>query len=462
MRHVLLSCLCFLLLQPTAYTQHLWGCYSIGGTYGAGTFFRMDLGGGNLTRYFNCGVGDSGSPQTTFLPQPGNFYYGMTVSGGQYVRGDIYRFDVSSLQYTSLFSMDTASGYYPRGPLYKAGDGNLYGLTSNGGANGLGVLFRFDPSTNVYTKLHEFDGPTGQYPDGGVVQAANGKIYGMTTTGGSAGGGGVIFSWDPTTSTYLVEYSFSFSDGFTPFGTLTEYNGYLWGLTFGGGATGNGTLFRFDPSTSTHLLKYSFDGTNGSAPQGNLTLGANGVLYSAASQGGTDSYGVLFSFDTNNDQYTLLHDFDPLEGSRPRGQLCYASDGKVYGTCFNGGANSFGSIYSYDPVTNTYATIDDGDFTDGGTPYAGLIEYAFTIGIEETDPNVVRFFPNPASRKINYAVETGALPNQIRVYDPLGRLCSTLLPVTNTGMLELEPGCYTLLIDWTDRRSSQRLVVTGE
>ena len=288
----------------------------------------MDLGGGNLTRYFNCGVGDSGSPQTTFLPQPGNFYYGMTVSGGQYVRGDIYRFDVSSLQYTSLFSMDTASGYYPRGPLYKAGDGNLYGLTSNGGANGLGVLFRFDPSTNVYTKLHEFDGPTGQYPDGGVVQAANGKIYGMTTTGGSAGGGGVIFSWDPATSTYLVEYSFSFSDGFTPFGTLTEYNGFLWGLTFGGGATGNGTLFRFDPSTSTHLLKYSFDGTNGSAPQGNLTLGANGILYSAASQGGTDSYGVLFSFDTNNDQYTVLHDFDPLEGSRPRGQLCYASDGR--------------------------------------------------------------------------------------------------------------------------------------
>jgi uncharacterized repeat protein (TIGR03803 family) len=252
-------------LQPNTFAQHLWGSYSLGGSNGVGTFFRIDLGGGNLTRFYNCGLGGSGSPQTTFLPQPGNFYYGMTVSGGQYVRGDIYRFDAASLQYTSLFSMDSASGYYPRGPLLKANDGNLYGLTSNGGAYDLGVLFRFNPGTNVYTKLHEFDGLTGQYPDGGVVQAANGKIYGMTTSGGTSGGG-VIFSWDPATSAYLVEFSFAFSNGFTPFGTLTEYNGYLWGLAFGGGTSSYGSLFRFEPTTGTFVLKYSFDGTNGSAP----------------------------------------------------------------------------------------------------------------------------------------------------------------------------------------------------
>lgn len=385
----------------------------------------------------------------------------MTVSGGQYVRGDIYRFDAASLQYTSLFSMDSASGYYPRGPLLKANDGNLYGLTSNGGAYDLGVLFRFNPGTNVYTKLHEFDGLTGQYPDGGVVQAANGKIYGMTTSGGTSGGG-VIFSWDPATSAYLVEFSFAFSNGFTPFGTLTEYNGYLWGLAFGGGTSGYGSLFRFEPTTGTFVLKYSFDGTNGSAPQGNLTPGSNGILYSTASQGGTENYGTLFAFDTNNDQYTLLHDFDAIEGSRPRGQLCYASDGKLYGTCFNGGTNSLGSLFYFDPATNTFAKIDDGDFTDGGTPYAGLIEYAFTIGIDETAGDAMRFFPNPAAKQIRYTVEQGLLPDAIRVYDALGRLYRVLPADAYSGSLELEPGCYTVLIDRDGLRNSQRLVVTGE
>ena len=43
------------------------------------------------------------------------------------------------------------------GSLIQASDGKLYGMTSHGGSNGYGVIFSFDPSTSTYTKLKDFD-----------------------------------------------------------------------------------------------------------------------------------------------------------------------------------------------------------------------------------------------------------------------------------------------------------------
>ena len=73
------------------------------------------------------------------------------------------------------------------------------------------VLFSpFDPSASIYTKLKDFDNTNGGYPFGSLIQASNGKLYGMASAGGSidvggAGvmGAGVIFSFDLTSSTYI-------------------------------------------------------------------------------------------------------------------------------------------------------------------------------------------------------------------------------------------------------------------
>ena len=60
----------------------------------------------------------------------------------------------------------------------------LYGMTGRGGSNDAGVIFSFDPAASTYTKLMDFDYANGRYPYGSLVQASDGKLYGMTSEGG--------------------------------------------------------------------------------------------------------------------------------------------------------------------------------------------------------------------------------------------------------------------------------------
>ena len=84
-----------------------------------------------------------------------------------------------------------------------AGNGKFYGTTFMGGGNGdYGTIFSFDPTTNAQAKLFDFNyGVSGAYAHGSLVQAGNGKLYGMAQGGGS-GGLGTIYSFDPSTNTF--------------------------------------------------------------------------------------------------------------------------------------------------------------------------------------------------------------------------------------------------------------------
>ena len=46
----------------------------------------------------------------------------------------------------------------------QAGDGKLYGMTYQGGTNGMGVIFSFDPATSTYARLIDYDGTNGSRP----------------------------------------------------------------------------------------------------------------------------------------------------------------------------------------------------------------------------------------------------------------------------------------------------------
>jgi uncharacterized repeat protein (TIGR03803 family) len=75
--------------------------------------------------------------------------------------------------------------------LIQATDGNLYGATSSGGAQGYGSLFSITLS-GALTTLHSFDNTDGAAPDGTLVQGTNGDFYG-TTSGDGANGAGTVF-----------------------------------------------------------------------------------------------------------------------------------------------------------------------------------------------------------------------------------------------------------------------------
>src|SRR5258705_7244581 len=206
--------------------------------------------------------------------------YGLTPYGGQDNNGALIKFLPATNNLTVVKSFE---GYATR-PVYtnfiQAADGKLYGMTSDGGsANapfGYGVIISYDPSTSTYTRLKNFNNTDGANPNGSLVQASNGKLYGMTRYGGSNAdfggnlGYGVIFSFDPSSSTYTKLKEFGFANGDNPYGSLVQASdGKLYGMTYSGGG-GYGVIFSFDPSTSTYTKLHVFIGTIGANPYGNL------------------------------------------------------------------------------------------------------------------------------------------------------------------------------------------------
>jgi len=448
-------------ISINAQSPQLWGTMQVGGPFGIGTITRINGDGSGFERIYSF---SDGSPWCTLVPDGGSLLYGMTVSGGSHSVGNIFSYNSSNGAYNSLFSLDSANGYYPHGTVLMANDNKLYGMTSNGGAYNLGVLFSFDPSNSNFVKLHDFDNTTGQYPNGSVMQALNGKLYGMTSTGGT-NGGGIIFSYDITNNVFSDVHDFDFATGFTPFGNLIEAsNGLLYGMAFGGGTTGYGTIFSFDPANNSYLVIHNFNGTDGSAPFASLIQGDSELLYGCTSQGGANNDGTIFSIDVAGTTFTKLHDFDDATGSKPWGSVMQASDGNLYGLTAFGGANNVGAIYSYNLTSNIYTNLHDCDFTDGGFPYADLIEYNGTTGISSVNNETMKVFvyPNPSDGNITIEITKRNFQNAlVTISDMIGKQLETktLSQATTHFSLKYPRGEYLVSLKTEEGNVTTRITI---
>ena len=76
----------------------------------------------------------------------------------------------------------------------------LWGTTYYDAGNN-GLVYNYDVATGTQTVKHIFNGSDGKIPFNNVMQASNGMLYGMTSSGGSSGNG-VIFKYEPATDTY--------------------------------------------------------------------------------------------------------------------------------------------------------------------------------------------------------------------------------------------------------------------
>lgn len=360
----------------------LWGMAYSGGHDGVGVVFKTDADGKNqsVQNYFSS-LCPGAFPQRTQLIQAANGkMYGVTTSGGAGNFGELFEFDPTTKTYSRKFDFDyKVNGAYPYGSLTQALNGKLYGMTSNGGAGLGGVLFEFDPSTGAFTKKLDFNGlDNGAYPYGSLTQASDGKLYGMTY-GGGTNNFGIIFSYDPATSILSKELDFDGSiSGAYPYGSLVQAaNGKLYGMTFNGGANNKGVLFEFDPVTTTCTNKVNFNGSNGASPYGSLIQAtSNGKLYGMTSAGGVNNLGMLFEYNIATSDFVAKMNFNgSSNGASPQGDLMEASNGKLYGMTGYGGANGDGAFLEYDPATNTCVKkIDFAYYVTGANPFGGLIE----------------------------------------------------------------------------------------
>ncbi|MEP7141572.1 MAG: choice-of-anchor tandem repeat GloVer-containing protein [Ferruginibacter sp.] len=356
-----------------------------------GTIFSYDLSTFTVTKLKDFDGTDGASPVGGLIQASDGKFYGMTTNAGA---GVIYSF-VPPSSYTKLTAFDNTAGTHPNGSLVQATDGKLYGMTPEGGNSGVGVIYSFDDATSTYTRLIDLDSANGATPFGSLTQAKDGKLYGMTSKGGS-NNLGVIFSFAPSTSTYtkLIDFGVSLN-GSNPHGSLIlASDGKLYGMTTFGGGGAAGVIFSFDPSTSTFTKLYEF-GFEGANPYGNL-IEVNGKLYGLTSIGGSPGLGVIFSVDPSGSNYTVLKELDNTTGSRPFGSLVQATDGKLYGMTTQGGSNGHGVIFSYDLSNGTYTK-----WRDNGGPGSFLQASngnLYAIGTSGDDQGMTEIFSfNPLS-----------------------------------------------------------------
>ena len=360
----------------------IWGVTSAGGHYNGGTIFKTDGSGNNysIKKSLFQYCGEYGKAN---LCQASNGkLYGMTSSCcvfGAY--GILFEYDPSTKEFDKLFNFsDTIDGTNPDGAVIQALNGKLYGMTTRGGKHNWGAIFQYDLSTKTYTKLHDFDDANGSLPEGNLLQASDGKLYGVTNAGGTYDYG-VLFKFDPVTSEFTKMYDFNGNTGGgSPRSTLIQAkNGKLYGTNTSDASGGTGTIFEFDPANSSYSDKYIFDGkANGGLPCPELVEGADGNLYGTTVYGGTGDYGVLFQFVIANSGYTVKFNFDnEAHGAYSQTGLVKLKNGNFYGVTQYGGVNNDGVVFEYDPTTSNVTKKFDFSNEQDGTgryPQALLVE----------------------------------------------------------------------------------------
>lgn len=334
-------------------------------------------------------------PSGPVLVAPGGALYGTSSESNSSPCGcgAVFKVTSKTAKETVLHNFAGGSdGDLPENGVIRDTSGSLYGTTKfggdtsceqNSGQVACGTVYKLTPSGSggTYTEsiLHRFHGGNdGINPDGGLLLASDGKLYGTTAFGGggscnSGGGCGTIFRLSTSGDGYTVLYAFTGKqDGSLPSGVLLEdADDNFYGTTVLGGSVCDstnlrcGTVFELSSSASgfTESIIYRFQGSpsgDGAEPQGGLiTYGGNfygttwaggkatcsggdapigcGTIYELKKQSGSPRLRVNPSFSDR-----VLYDFDPAPYTTSRDPSSLFADGvgNLYGATDAGGGCS--------------------------------------------------------------------------------------------------------------------------
>jgi uncharacterized repeat protein (TIGR03803 family) len=342
---------------------NFYGTTYSGGDNNDGTVYKISAGGA-LTILYSFDGTSGANPICALVPGPDGQLYGTTYSGGTNDvnnggDGTVFKITTNGA-ITSLLSFNVTNGANPACSLMLGPDGNFYGTTMAGGIydvtnGGDGTVFKIS-SSGIFSNLVSFDGTNGNVPQGALTLGFDGNYYGATAYGGTNdvanGGDGTIFKI-AADGTLTSLFSFNATNGANPVGGLVQAaNGLLYGVTQNGGTNvlffgGNGTVFSI---TTNGLLTtlYSFtDGADGANPQGPLVLGADGNFYGTTGDGAVNDNGTIFQVTPSGALTTLVLLDSGDYGANPAAGLLAGPGGVFFGTDQSGGTNGSGVVFSF-------------------------------------------------------------------------------------------------------------------
>ncbi len=253
---------------------------------------------------------------------------------------------------------------------------------------------------------------------GGLIMDTSGNLYGTTSVGGNATGGGTVFQLTPSDTGWSETVLYSFcsqtncADGASPLaGLIMDAAGNLYGTTSAGGtsAPGTGVVFQLTPDPTgtgwTETVLYSFCSqiycADGYQPLGGLIMDGAGNLYGTTRQGDNNpgtcalagSCGVVFELTpdptgtvwTETVLYRFCSQLRCADGVYPYGGLIMDASGNLYGTTNGGGANDGsqvgpGVVFELTPDATGTAWTETvlhsffcSNCADGANPAPGLI-----------------------------------------------------------------------------------------
>jgi uncharacterized repeat protein (TIGR03803 family) len=244
--------------------------------------------------------------------------------------------------------------------------GNLYGTTLGGGSLNNGTVFELT-ATGSETVLHAFlNTPDFATPYGGLVRDSQGNLYGTTWFGGANGTGGVFEISPDQTETILYDKWCALpctQDGSSSGATLILSKGNLFGTSVLGGTFGHGLVFEVNIRSKKETILYSFADApaDGDAPFAGLIMDTAGNLYGTTTGGGGSGCagglqtgcGAAFKLTPSGTGWTesILHSFvnDQTDGVNPFGALIIDSQSNLYGTTRLGGLNNSGTVFKITP-----------------------------------------------------------------------------------------------------------------
>jgi uncharacterized repeat protein (TIGR03803 family) len=352
---------------------NLYGTSVEGGNFQSGDVFQLKRtpNGWTLTVLYSfTGGADGGEPyKGVTLDSHGNLY-GTTVTGGsggcEGGCGVVYKLTHTQGRWNQsvIYSFTGGSdGSGPGSPVVFDQQGNLFGATPTGGANGLGTIYQMRPRSDGTWKLavaHTFTG--GNDGSGGsagrLLFDSQGDIYGVATSGGAHGSGTAYQLSSVQQGRWRLKTLYAFKGqpdaGFPYGGLISDSAGNLYGTTYYDGKNDIGAIYELsqvDGKWQERVLHNFKGGLDGKRSISTMVSDATGNLYGTTIDGGSAcDCGTIFKLAAGERKYSVVYRFK----GAPDGAYLYAgmvpgSAGRFYGITLQGGSAHIGALFKFIP-----------------------------------------------------------------------------------------------------------------